>query len=364
MGVELSFSEPNRPFPFTAVVAVPDFKDPPKRMRVAIAYLTYGGLIPLLDNFRGHLDLSSARTEWIVGIHNGITEPRALQAVLAMRNARIRLFSPTRDISRKALMVAPRMHAKLIAATDQTRGQWVSLLVGSANLTSATASNRAVNFEAGATLWGADVGRAGDAFERWWRAVSAFCIRGDEPTIKKYAALRERFLVRAVKPIDVLDLDPPHPDDVRQSRFFWLDAGDMSGGNDERYRYQTEINDYMALFFHAERPKTTFEVVMPSGDRLSGSVTERRKYHFVPLWRLSLPSPRRFGLEYRNHLLRFERLGEARFRLEVFDLSGSEMRECRRKSNRQGYLGRTGTKQSPDGREWGIFGEVANSIAE
>jgi len=325
-----------------------------------MAYVTYSGVAAVFKQLQAcGCDVTAFASEWIIGIHNGITEPRALTELSNKPRAKVLIFSPNGEVSRNAMVISPRLHAKIVAV-DGGGETIVSLLAGSANLTGAAVGTPTHNYEAGIILPDAAAAGAADhvTFNRWWRALRRYGIKANRQIIGKYAAARRSFLSQTRKAIDLIDLDPPTLDELRAARFFWIEAGDMSGGNVPEYRYQMELNGTLVQFFRARRPVTRFQLIMPNGDKEQASLTFRQKYHFVGLWRLGLPHPKRFGLQYRNNLLRFERLQAGVYRLAVADLGSREAKRWRDAANEEGRLGRTGTTATKHGREWGHYREI------
>src|SRR2546421_10484522 len=71
-----------------------------KHLRVAMAYATYSGVSRLFDQLGQGCDPPPFTSEWIIGIHNGITEPRALTELLRKDRATALIFTPNRSVNR------------------------------------------------------------------------------------------------------------------------------------------------------------------------------------------------------------------------------------------------------------------------
>lgn len=355
MSVNLTVGSPDVPYPLHGVLSQTGLDwTRVGNIRLAFAYVTYAGLRSLITGLEeaGH-DLETVRTEWIAGLDRGVTEPRALSQILRLRGARLRLFVPGGRVNRGTLLSKPKLHSKVIAV-EGTDGNLIALQAGSANLTGAAIGTRAQNYEAGflVSLPATSLAQHQAAFRRWWAEVGRHGINATEQIIKQYADIREPFLRQSRKVLDILDIDLPVSEDIANARFFWIEAGEMSGGNVPAYRYQTELTGDMANFFGARRPSVQFELVMPAGEVGSGRLTLRKEHHYVPLWRMGLPNPRRFGIQYRQNVLRFERVGDGRFQLRIAPPGGTEAARWRRAASRDGHLNHTGGMQ---GRDWGFY---------
>ena len=95
------------------------------RARV-LAGFAYANL-PGVEAIRGISDhddwTSHADGQWILGIANGVTEPRAIRSLVERPSQEVRLFVPGRRLSLAGLVRTPRFHAKVIAVETRTTNQ-------------------------------------------------------------------------------------------------------------------------------------------------------------------------------------------------------------------------------------------------
>ena len=182
MSTQLVLGTPAAAYPMRQA-AFPAGVDPTtcKRVRLVFAYLSYSGLRALLKAPGSQEPgIENVKTEWIVGLSHGITEPRALKAILALPNATLWLFSPDGALSRRSLQVPPLMHGKIVAIEPDGDGRLLGLVAGSANLTGAAVGITPRNFEAGLTLTNGETPLNDDrpAFDGWWDTLKGKCLQG------------------------------------------------------------------------------------------------------------------------------------------------------------------------------------------
>ena len=222
-----------------------------RRLRCAMAYATHAGLSELLRTFNWlPTQQPPTPTLWVIGIHNGISEPGALSILLSWRNSRVRIFTADGHVNRRSMLLSPRMHAKIIALDPKVGSGLFAEVAGSGNLTSAAIGSLPSNFEAGIVLTSeeTDLRQDRETFDRWWRQVWRQSINVTTSLIDSYARERGRFLREMRRVIDVVELDQPDTTQIAAARFLWIEAGDMSGGNEPAFRYQMEISESLAQF--------------------------------------------------------------------------------------------------------------------
>lgn len=359
MSCRLLTGSPRVPHPMNNVVVPPTENwSEVAKVRLTFAFVTKPGVTALVgQNLPGSFVSHGVPSEWIVGINQGITEPRALDAIMRLEHAQLRLFVPNGRMTAESLVAPPRLHAKLIAIDAARKNDNFSLLVGSANLTGAAIGQNAMNFEAGALLHdGSQIER--NALDRWWKEIRKHTIAVDDRLIAEYAKLRTRFLRTKRPPADMVDVDAIDPSDIAAAQCFWIQAGKMSGREkgEELLRYQTDLPEYLIGFFHAARPNTELTLQMPGGEAAHATLSPKRhQHHRTPIWRLYLPRPEKFGLQYYQNALHFKRVDDTRYKLTIGS-SARVVRPWRRLAGIYGNDGRTSLPHDPDGRDWGYYG--------
>jgi hypothetical protein len=236
MAATLRLGTPTAALPISDLISRTNAPPDTTAIRIACPYVSLAGLETLLGCETGHSWIDDYRSEWIVGIHHGITEPAALERVLGKAQARLRLFSPTRALSRTSLVVKPHLHAKIVVLCTNNHALHKAL-VGSANLTCAAIGPGPRNYEAAicaeATFF---VASDSEAFRLWWRTLWRRSLVVTSQLVSRYAALRERYM--RDHPDRAHDFDPPTRVALRSARFLWIHAGAMSGPPAHRHQIE------------------------------------------------------------------------------------------------------------------------------
>jgi len=317
--------------------------------RIACAYLSQAGLETIISQLLpGRNAFEEYRSDWVIGIDHGLTEPRALITILRWRSATLHLFCPSRRLNAGALRSTPRLHAKLIALTDRDADQVMWIASGSANITGAAMGPNARNYEVG-VAYSSPVEPECRAFSQWWREVRRQALPTTTEIVNRYASLRERYLISVPDRLD--DVDPPARLSIRNAMHLWIEAGAMSGPPE--HRHQIEFAEELAQFFHAPRRDLEINLIY-GGLGVLRPLTFRgtARGQFVEIWRLGLLTPRMGGPQYVNRVVRFTRAGRDRYVLEVADQNSASANRWLRDANRTGYVGRTG---GASGRKYGFY---------
>lgn len=319
----------------------------PTESRLGFAYASDSGLDTLLSQVGDLPNWTGSRKEWIVGLHHGITEPRALERIRSLHNSNLRLFVGGNRLSLSDLVIGRQFHAKVVLITSGAgrRRTPVFLLASSANLTGAALSREARNYEAGIAMFGSAVSRSDFlALERWWAEATSASIVATDDVLDQYARLRSTFLDR--NPDALAGVDPPSLSQLRTSLTLWIEAGAMSGGS----RNQVEFNRDLAGFFGPTTERTRYLRIRTTGaewdDRpLAHKVTT----YGVDIWRLSLPTHSAGGFSYPNTVIRFKRAVDAHgeyFEIDVAMPTEKKFGRWRSMAHRHGYVGLTSGQRS------------------
>jgi hypothetical protein len=139
-------------------------------LRIACAYLSQTGLETLASQIlAGHQAFQDYRSEWVIGIDHGISEPRALETILNWPPQSLRLFCPGGRLNAAALRGNLRLHAKVVALMNKHE-QIVWVATSSANTTGAAMGPSARNYEIGVS-YAAPSGADTEAFQGWWQEI-------------------------------------------------------------------------------------------------------------------------------------------------------------------------------------------------
>lgn len=338
-------------FPLGAAVGQLLGGDPSGRLlKIGVPYLSDAGLEAFSSGLGTKIWPTVAKT-WLVGIHHGITEPRALRAILSASGSSARVFLHGRNVIKAELSATPIFHAKVVGVEDQLGGRisLTGVVVSSANITRAALARNGspVNFEAGAALpvqsnaerlrWAA-----------WWMAAWKRGIPLTHRVIDTYEKLRLRFLDANHGILNLVD--PPSRGLLTSATNLWIEAGPMSTGWSNN---QIEFNKDLADFFGPatrSRRILTFRIGNQSwNDR---PLSPKRTTLNVDIWRLSLPTEYAGGVKYTDKVIHFTRDTEnpKTFDVEVADPGSAKARAWRRQASATGYVGRTGGK-----REFGLW---------
>lgn len=273
--------------------------------RLGFAYVSVSGLDVILSKLDDIPTWRRTRKEWIVGLHRGITEPRALERIRALPNSSLRIFAGAEHLSLKGLTSGQMFHGKIIGITSRVRssGRPVCLVASSANLTGAALGADARNYEAGVALFGSAIPRAQfDRFEEWWKHAWNASIGATDALLDQYTGLRRRFLQRNADAW--AELDPPSLSQLRNARSLWIDAGAMSGGS----RNQVEFNGELAAFFGPPRLLTRLLRIRANGREWDDRPLAHKVTTFgVDIWRLSLPTETSGGFLYPGKVILFRK---------------------------------------------------------
>lgn len=314
----------------------------------AFAYVSLAGLResigPLLQ-MDAHCNIIK---QWVVGIHNGITEPAAIEALTRHRNSTVRIYSPTKDISKAALFGSEKLHAKAICLTGNGSHLFV---IGSANLTRAAISAHCTNYEAGTLLKTDDRGMR-TVYSDWFKTLWSDSIVASSTAIDKYSQLRDRFLREHKVILPRLD-EAPH-DEMAMRQHLWIEAGAMSGGD----RNQVEFGPALASFFGSlirghRNLRLQWRSIVRADRPLSYKVTKWN----TEIWRLSMITSNQGGPSYPGQVIHFTKKHDSQgdvFSIDVAEATSPRARLWRRLANRTGTLAMTGLAVG-SAREYGVY---------
>lgn len=138
---------------------------------------------------------------------------------------------------------------------------------------------------------------------------------------------------------------------IEQATYFWVEAGDMSGGS----RNQMEFTDEMALFFD-EKSRSSEQVFVAFDKEKKAFCTFSNRGQdydqWVNKWRLSLITKAKGGVDYAGRVVGFEKrkVGQSfAYVITVADI-GSDLHQKWRSNST--YVGSTA---GAEGRAYGYF---------
>ena len=322
--------------------------DGPLRLNIGCPFVSRAG-IELLALPIAPSTWEKAEKRWIVGLHQGITEPAALRDILNLGNSSARIFAGGPKLDTRALLGTPIFHAKMLALESGSGNarRLTGALVSSANLTRAALGDHAptCNFEAGAQIQNISATEA-TAWREWWLDAWKIGLPLTAELIDHYDRLRDGFL-RRNPDVEAL-LDPPSLAQLETAEGFWIEAGAMSGGS----RNQVEFSEDLASFFGPPATKSRkLKILYGKLSRNDRPLSPKVTTFNVPIWRLSLPTATQGGPIYPGNIICFERVpAESGYRIMVAPPDSSLARRWHRKAKQTGYLGRTNGN-----RAFGLF---------
>src|SRR5438094_286459 len=85
------------------------------RTRFGFAYATESGLEVILELLAQNERWKLAEKLWILGLHQGLTEPAAIEKIRALPNSQVRLFVGGDYLNFKSLVSGHRFHGKIMS---------------------------------------------------------------------------------------------------------------------------------------------------------------------------------------------------------------------------------------------------------
>jgi hypothetical protein len=319
-------------------------------VRAGFAYATLGGVQRFLSQVEEVSQWNSLPKEFLIGLHQAITEPSALELLRTAPNTLVRVFIPGKKLTLSAFSSSPVFHPKIVAlcAAD---GRNVRLIqAGSTNLTSAAIGLVPHNFEFSVAVH-ADTPASIDPmrlFESWWSPLWTQSRVVDRGLILQYAALREQVMEKNPLLRCVVEV----PASIETATYFFIGVG--AGSGPPGFRHQVEFPESLVRFFgrvqRVRRPLTLYRGSEIWADR---PLSYKRTTFGVEIWRLGMPTQATGGDPIANRAILFTRrpVRDA-FDFEVVDLNTVSFRSWARKANISGHLGTTAGLR---GRQYGFY---------
>lgn len=318
------------------------------KLTAAFAYATIGGVDAFIDAVDGSTNWLSASKQFLVGIHHGISEPRAIATLCELEGAEVRLYLPRNRIDARALEASPVFHPKVFALEED--GSVRFLQGGSANLTRAALGIAARNHEFSIavreqTESGVDTG---GLYRGWWNTIWSAARVANPAAIQRYADLRLD-LLRA-NPVLVSGSEAPHRISAAQS--FFIEVG--AGSGPPQARHQVEFPESLVRFFAEPTEERRVIRLRRETEEWEGRpLSYKTTTYGVGIWRLGMPTQTRGGPPVAGRVILFTRTAEPDlFRFGVSDLDGDAYETWTHTANQRGHIGSTG---GPKGRRYGFY---------
>ena len=298
------------------------------------AYATLSGVSRLIDALDSQ-GMKSIPKDVVVGIHQGITEPRAIRVLSDLPNTQVRVFANSKKPTMKTLFENPIYHPKFVSAIDKKgRAVWI---VGSANLTNAALGANGSNFELAviSSISKRENDRISLDIASWRKLQEGNLRKPNDTFLDAYSEAR----ISALKANPSLVPLAEWSGDIAQAKWLFLEVGAGSGMD----RHQVEFTEGLAQFFG--KPKTSrIDLRLGEGNALwSGRpLTPKVTTFGVTIYRLGMPTVKSGGEPIAHRVIRFERTDEVdRFRFNVTDSNSASHSDWMSDASLYGHLGLT-----------------------
>ena len=311
----------------------------PKLLLAGFAYVTTKGVNTLIHS----LDSSAWKNmekRFLIGVHQGITEPQALRMLRSQPKSSLRAYVPGQKLTQAALFSTPLYHPKTMLFRKGKGPKRELFVVSSANLTGSAIGPNSRNYECGQVTSLEAHNSIGQEFSSWWTGIWNNSRGVDTKFIKSYSSIRIRSFK---KNPDLLRLVEP-ADDIQSATSFWIEVGKASGIE----RHQVEFPTSLASFFGKPQKKRIDLTLMRKNKMWSGRpLTHKRTTYGVDIWRLGMPTIKKGGEPIQDRVILFKRTPDVdRFEFEIADQGSSQSEKWLQESSAFGHLGRTGGSHS------------------
>lgn len=306
-------------------------------VRAAFAYITLGGVGDFLAALTTAHNWQAVRKRILVGVHNAITEPAALERLRELNRVEVRAFVPGGRLGPRTFAMTPVFHPKVIAL--QAGSRLKAIQAGSANLSAAAIGQPAKNHEM--ALYASSSETAGldhdDGFSTWWTELWDSSRVVSRRFVRRYAELRQDVLAR--NPIVRAAVETP--DTIREARHFFLEVG--AGSGPPQTRHQVEFPGALAQFFGRLTRGRRGINLQTGGQTWEGRpLSFKQTSYGVEIWRLGMPTQARGGPPIAERAIRFSRTADPlTFGFEVAEVDDEAFATWERIANLEGHLGTT-----------------------
>jgi HKD family nuclease len=195
----------------------------PDVVRIATAFASETGVEELRGKIIGKLAFDSAEKQWLVGIQDGITQPKALERLRSRENSEVRVPFGSAAMADANLKAPDFFHPKLYYFENSSAKE-VAIVSTSANL---TLSGLRTNVEQALVWCGARGDGAAEEMNGWWNELWGNADPATSSFITGYEAKRPRLPARK-KPSS----QEPADSVLREASSFWIElARKPEGGS-------------------------------------------------------------------------------------------------------------------------------------
>lgn len=307
-------------------------------VKAAYAYATLGGVQSFLDSVSTVAQWSQVPKQFIVGVHHAITEPAALEQLMGIAKADVKIFIPNKRISRKSFIANPTFHPKVLGVTSLKGDRLHYLIGGSANLTGFAIGAVPRNYELGIAVSAKqhhlDPKRI---FAKWWKPLWDYARPLNSNLLSSYASLREQ----EFNANPILQMQTEVPSTIANAKFFFIEVG--AGSGPVGARHQVEFSEPLVRFFGPPKRHRLDLTLISNGSTWRGRPLSYKKTTFdVEIWRLGMPTQTSGGVPVAERAIGFWRTNsKLRFEFEVVDIGSKQFKQWLSNANAQGHLGAT-----------------------
>jgi len=338
--IKLSLSEPGgAQQDFIGIARDYIVTEKPKLLLAGFAYATTRGVNTLISA----LDCSAwtnIEKRFLIGVHQGITEPQALRMLCSQPKSSLRAYVPGHKLTQAALFATPLYHPKTMLFREGKGPNRELFIVSSANLTGGAIGPNSRNYECGQVTSLEAHSSIGQEFSGWWAGIWSGSRDVDTKFIDQYSSIR---ISSFKKNPDLLRL-VESPENIQAATSFWIEVGKASGIE----RHQIEFPTSLVSFFGKPQKKRIDLTLIRKKKIWSGRpLTHKQTTFGVDIWRLGMPTVTMGGEPIQDRVILFKRTSDAdRFEFEIADQSSSQFERWLRESSAFGHLGRTGGSHS------------------
>lgn len=132
----------------------------------------------------------------------------------------------------------------------------------------------------------------------------------------------------------------------------WIEAGSTSGGSRNQVEFDEDLAAHLGLLVPDLGQSLTVQVSVEGGRWLPCAFAAKRTTYGVLIYRLSLPTVTRGGVEYPGTVIRFTPVTDKFLRVRVVEHGSADHQSWVAASEANGSLSRT---TGADSREYGLL---------
>ena len=317
-------------------------------VKAAFAYATHSGVDEFLRIIATAQNWQAVRKRILVGVHNAITEPAALERLSGLDQIEIRAFVPGKKLRKGVFAMKPVFHPKVIALN--TTHMLMAIQAGSSNLSAAAIGRPTANYEMGMYIGTSDTGAldSDSRFAAWWTKLWDESRTVNKRFIHRYAQLRQEVL----KQNPIVRATVETPDTIVSARYFFLEVG--AGSGPPGRRHQVEFPRELVQFFGEVSYERENIILQAAGQTWDDRpLSFKTTSYGVEIWRLGMPTQTTGGPPIAERAIRFKRTDTPRqFEFEVTDIDSDTFAYWEQSANLSGHVGATHGQRA---RRYGFY---------